>query len=364
MHRHIAAFALLMLPGPVVAQQQWHLVEELRIGGATTGPAAFADVRSLAIDGTGRIYVVDFGNDAIQLFDASGRYVRAVGRSGAGPGEYRQPYGVLIAPDGRVWVNDADGGRLVVFNPDGSVAAHVPRTYHGFSYAWAAAFDPAGRLMELVPGPDVARVIRFDPRTAVWDDLAMPRCLPDAAPVPLELLRWTYRTAGGGGSVGIPFAPRQVWHLDPQGAWWCGSATDYHIQQASLATGALLRELRRDQGRVRIPNQIRDSVQRYYEATFTRVPPGTFDFSMMPREYPMFEGLMLDDAGNLWAMRNAAQGLVAEVWSPQGRLISSVKVPEGRHTAVASQVRRGKFYSIALDEDDVPSVVRYRIEKR
>lgn len=61
---------------------------------------------------TGRIYVTDRPNDRVVVFDASGRYAGTLGRSGDGPGEFRNPVAGAVDPSGSlvVW----DSGRRVL----------------------------------------------------------------------------------------------------------------------------------------------------------------------------------------------------------------------------------------------------------
>ena len=95
------------------AQPRWRLVEELRIGGADSGAASLNDVRDIALGARGQIYVFDYQAQEIRLFDAGGKFVRLVGRKGAGPGEFTQPNGIRTAPDGSLWVNDHSNARFM-----------------------------------------------------------------------------------------------------------------------------------------------------------------------------------------------------------------------------------------------------------
>ena len=56
---------------------------------------------------TGRIYVADRPNDRVVVFDSSGRYAGTLGRSGDGPGEFRDPAAVSMDPSGSLVVWDS-----------------------------------------------------------------------------------------------------------------------------------------------------------------------------------------------------------------------------------------------------------------
>lgn len=56
---------------------------------------------------TGRIYVVDRPNDRVVVFDSEGRYAGTLGRSGDGPGEFRNPVAGAMDPYGSLLVWDS-----------------------------------------------------------------------------------------------------------------------------------------------------------------------------------------------------------------------------------------------------------------
>jgi hypothetical protein len=77
----------------------------------------------LSVDRDGNLYIADFGNRRVQMFDKSGAFVRQVGRQGQGPGEYAFPSRVLFAKKGNpcVW-----GGReLIFYDKDGTYQKKV-----------------------------------------------------------------------------------------------------------------------------------------------------------------------------------------------------------------------------------------------
>ena len=67
----------------------------------------FEEVRALARDAKGLIYVADSGSLTVRVFDYSGTHVYSFGGRGEGPGEFRIPIlcGLAFDPDGRLWVN-------------------------------------------------------------------------------------------------------------------------------------------------------------------------------------------------------------------------------------------------------------------
>ena len=46
------------------------------------------------------VYVSELGNHCVSVFTTSGRFVHTIGRLGRGPGELRDPLGVVVAQMG------------------------------------------------------------------------------------------------------------------------------------------------------------------------------------------------------------------------------------------------------------------------
>lgn len=64
-------------------------------------------------------YLPDGGDGLLKVYGSDGRFVRQIGRQGAGPGEYEVIRNVLVARDGSIHVLDAALGRRSKFSRDG-----------------------------------------------------------------------------------------------------------------------------------------------------------------------------------------------------------------------------------------------------
>jgi hypothetical protein len=89
------------------------------VGGAEDrGGVSFGRTMAVAIDSSGRILVADDLEQTIHVLDQQGKRITKIGRKGDGPGEFRLPYRLSVAPDGRVYVYDLYQGRLSEFDAD------------------------------------------------------------------------------------------------------------------------------------------------------------------------------------------------------------------------------------------------------
>ena len=68
------------------------LKEDLSIGGPDAqGDDVFSQARQVVADDAGTMYVLDEQASDVKVFDASGKYLRTIGRKGQGPGELEFP---------------------------------------------------------------------------------------------------------------------------------------------------------------------------------------------------------------------------------------------------------------------------------
>ena len=96
------------------------ITEVFRVG-TLDGDAweAFGHVRAVDFGPDGELYILDQQAALVHGVSATGAYLGPIGRRGEGPGEFRVPTGLLVAPDGRILVRDTGAGTWTVFGPDG-----------------------------------------------------------------------------------------------------------------------------------------------------------------------------------------------------------------------------------------------------
>ncbi len=84
----------------------------------------------VAFAGDGSFFVADgYGNSRVVKFDGEGRYVRAWGEPGKGPGQFHLPHGIIMDRDGLLHVADRENDRIQVFDQNGN----YQREYGGFA---------------------------------------------------------------------------------------------------------------------------------------------------------------------------------------------------------------------------------------
>lgn len=87
----------------------------------------------IAVDSTnGDVYIADgYGNHRVVVFDKNGNFLRQMGGTGTGPGQFAplgggHPHCVVIGKDGLVYACDRANDRLNVFHKDGTFVRAIP----------------------------------------------------------------------------------------------------------------------------------------------------------------------------------------------------------------------------------------------
>ena len=358
------------LPGGTVAvhnpergawteQTAWRAVEDLRLGRTDGGgPDVFAAPAALEVDALGRLYVLDAQAAEVRVFGADGRHVRSFGRQGAGPGELAQAMGMTFAPDGALWVLDPGNGRFSVFDTTGAPLRTLRRDNSHVAFPWPGRFDRQGRLWDVAQGGSLGAspaLLRIDPATGRMQRVELPVFMPTQ-----------FTTEHGSVKVAapVPFSPALVWALDDEGRVWSGVSGRYRLRLHQPA-GDTLRVVERAGTPVEVSPQERDSVPAQMK-WFTD-QGGRIDLSRIPRHKPAFVSIRTDDQGWLWvrpSLPAEARGTAFDVFDPEGRYQGRVPLPVEHQDHLPLLIRGDRVYAVVLGADDVPQVVRFRIQGR
>jgi hypothetical protein len=95
-----------------------------KAGVAGDGPDTFNKPSDVLVAPNGDIFVADGhgpgSNARIVKFSADGKYIKAWGKEGMGPGEFNNPHSLAMDSKGRLFVADRGNSRLQIFDQDGT----------------------------------------------------------------------------------------------------------------------------------------------------------------------------------------------------------------------------------------------------
>jgi hypothetical protein len=300
--------------------------------------------------------------------------------------------GFAIAPDGRITVFDQSNGRLVIFGADGDFDRVVTmarrRPAYTFDITWDGSFDSSGRLLQSVAIPpgrpaktttpamfsdSVLMTERISPDLERSDSVALcgspPPVATHVARYYLRTFRAVLRPVGGTAAsappptqtvatMNVPFTEmRNEFVRDRSGFEWAPIATGSPelVRRESGRCGAILARVRLRGPRPPIPAGLRDSALAKVPAEVRRY---------VPREYPWFRALRVDDQNRLWVERDVAGGRRFDVYSPSGQLLGEAELPGQLATGLPIAIGHDRVFGFVKDSDDVPYMVGWRVRER
>jgi hypothetical protein len=291
------------------------------------------------VDGQGHVYVMDSGDVCIKAYDGQGRYLRAIGRPGQGPGEFG---GVMAffstMTGGKLCVLDFFQRRVMFMTSEGRYLSGflVTGDYSG------VAVDGADRVFlsrrEAMEGVDKLtsemREISF--RTSIFR--VDP---PSEKPVHLtDFLGETWTMEWHGATVGaVGGAFVVLWNISREGKIIGGFSGEYSL-------GVYGQDGKKEFVFGRRYTPIKD---KGYQGKVGQ-----------KKAKPVYRAIVMDEADNMWLdlyQDDSASGFLYDVFSPDGTFCKQVVV-----SLKIGRFRNGRIYSLVRPEDGYPSIRRYRME--
>lgn len=352
------------------AEEAWTVRPEPLLSiGSVDGPPerSFARVLAAFRTATGDLAVFDGTANELRFFDAEGRFLRSVGRPGAGPGEFQRVLAAGVAGDS-IWLYDRGRGRLTFVDgrtggfrvvpvearnlglgsagrlSDGSLvfAAHVALTEEEGDlpppgmHRWGAVYlriGPQGRTLDtLLRAPGAERLLQYGDGT-------------------IELLR--------------PLFARSVSHAARGGRIVYGDQERYELRVYD-ADGMLRRLMRRSDVDPTLREQaFEDAVEKRVRAAPEPARPGLrrlYEAQPTPSTRPAYAQLLFDAEGRLWVQDYAVDG-DARSWSvfdQDGAWMGDVTFPPRFRP---TQILSDEVVGVWRNELDVEHVRVYGLHK-
>jgi hypothetical protein len=319
----------------------------------------------------GRIVVANAGSSELRFYDSKGRFKKAVGGKGGGPGEFQGLAGVWALADDSLLTYDSRNYRVSFFDPSGEFV----RSFQLLSLTGGKSSpNPVGPFADgslLIS----ARTMAFSPQTEGGlrrDSVLYLRCDPSA-----ELLdtvgwfpgpEWYVKSAEGimaASSLAFGRSPVAAAFAD---AFYFGGSDSYEIARYD-GSGELQRVIRRTHQRLDVtPEDIEhwiderladvdDENERIlWERLYADMP--------FPETMPAYQRLVIDDDGDLWVEEYQRPGDQRQHWTvfdPQGVMLGEVETPARFQVyQIGSDFVLGR----STDELDVERVQLYRLKGR
>jgi len=358
----------------------WTVEEDLRIGVLEGDPEyQFGRIAWMTAGADGSIYVLDEQAQHVQRFDADGRYVRTIGRPGAGPGELGEASTFVgLAGGETLVVSDLDNERLSLFTTDGEAVGTVPLTpEQGLPVTWrSTASGVVARQVRPLPDPVL--------RSAADTLDALVTLAEDGTDAD------TLMKVPSGGTLTVRndnpnlevFAAEPIWTLTDDLNVLYGMSDAYRI--GIYESGSLTRVFSKVFTPVRVTDADRRAVMQGLLGAFGGdVPQGALDqLSSLIRfheTFPVIAAVTVGPEGTYWVQRTRPAGEIVgliepnlrslallqrmggprwDVFDSQGRFLGPVQLPD---RFIPRLFRDDLVYGVWQDELGVDYVMRLRI---
>ncbi len=303
--------------------------------------ALFSELIALQVSPDGMIYALDRKDVKLKIFDASGRFIRAVGKRGQGPLEWQGPISLYFGKTGVVVVGDFMNNRISRLSPAGEFGEEIPMG------KWRSAvirMDAQDRILlgfnVYEPERRLLQIHRFD-SSMHWIEMVGTFEEKRKAPPYLN-----------------PYPETVRFEVLPNDdiVWGYTGAYEFRIVAPDGTERAVIRK---EHDWVKVTEAEREETRKEYARP--GVPPDLkLDF---PDHHSAFWNFIIDENGRLYVMtseRDSEGRTRVDMFDPDGGLFKKIYLPRGNRLAA---VRNGMFYFIENENDEgIPLVKRYRLK--
>lgn len=315
---------------PRDGRQVFELEEELNIG-VIEGDEHYllSAPQDVKVAENGDIYVLDWRDALILVYDRDGKYVRTAAHRGRGPGEFEIPAYFDFLSDGRMVLFDAKNRQISILDQEGAYVSGFK--VEGFcSDMKVDGEDHLYFVRITTPEVNVVGVTQIIERKMdLFCTELDGRMLHDYGLFRGDKISYT-RMKTGSMSGSSPYAHTTAWTVDAEGRLIAGYNENYQLSVYD-PDGELMFKFGRD---------------------FTPIKYLEYKGGANPEYWSAFsQWMFFDDAGNLWLWhysgREEEEGYEYDVFSSAGIYLRQVVVPRRIY-----RIKGGKIYSIIRDEED------------
>lgn len=321
------------------------LKQDLIIGSQTENEQyMFYDLRSVQVDDQENIYVLDWKEIKIKVFDKDGKLLRSFGQRGQGPGEMSMPSRMEISPGNNLIIDDLGNSKLIFYSLDGRFIKEIPTGKYWSSISFK--FDSKGYI--------------YADTRSYGDTMSSELKKFDSNLRPIATLasfeeKWSP-------SVFQAFLTRISHNVtrDDNVIWLITSKYELTVVNSE---GRTIKRIMKDYDPVKITNEIKEAL---IEEEFgdRGIPPGrTFE---VPSHFPPTRYFIIDDEGRIFVCtyeyeeEDGIYYLCYDVFDAEGRYIAKFFHPRDEIIFVA---KKNKIYCLLREsEEEIPLVKRYSMD--
>jgi hypothetical protein len=283
---------------PLYPDKSVTFTEELSIGGEAydmlSRPMGFI------VDKESNIFISDYQDQAIKVFDPNGEFIRSIGRKGEGPGEFTNLGYQTFLPDGKLLAMDSMAMRLNFFDPEGTYLTgyhwiHRPgrllyatdSTCVMAEYVFGEGKDPLAERKLFIKKFDYEgnEILNFGEfRTE-------------------EMKIYTESRSGGGGialGISVPHSPHSIFIADQASERLYHCVNDVYMIEVFDENGKVIRRFDRPYEPLPFSGEDAKEFRSQYDNSSREGLKKMMQGMSMPAVKTIAAQMHVDDVGNLW----------------------------------------------------------------
>ena len=308
----------------------------------------FSRIKDIKVDTQDNIYVLDFKNYRIQVYNIQGNYIRTIGNKGQGPGEFINPSYIDLDEKNNIYVSEFLLGKTTCFDNHGKYIRNIDLKGNYLSSNIADFYCRNNSLYFVI------LKFRDNPK-------------PDEHPVFFEMIKVdmngkflktiqsfeNIKSENYKNRLGtLDCEPRSVWTIDQTGKIYIGFSDKYEICVYGN-DGNLIMKIIQECEPVKISEQDK-------EEDLVGIPESQRSKFIFPKYRPFFDKMTIDDSGNLWIQRfgKDKSGLQEfDIFSEEGIYLRKVNID-----ITPQYIKNGHLYAITETINGYPSVSKIKMK--
>lgn len=308
------------------------ITHEISIGQEKSERAyTFSVISSLSVDSDENIYVLDYKDAQIKVFNKHGHFVRSIGTKGSGPGELSSPYTISISHKNEILVQDLNNHKLLFFKPNGDLVKEISTVK---IVLVGADIDPEENIVGLVS--------QYGPEGQQIDLIKLDTNLN-------EIYSFVRLSKSAKKGVYTPFASEIFWDLSNKGNVYCGDSSIYEVRVYDI-DGILKRKITREFRPIEVrQNEIEE---------MKRSIPVSVEVDI-PKYHSAFQHISTDEDGRLFVQtweKESSAGYYYDVFDTEGKHITKILLE-----SPPQEWKNNKLYIISEDDNGLHYIKRYKV---
>ena len=304
----------------------------------------FQNIVSLVIDDADNIYILDKKAANIKIFNKDGKFLKIIGRKGEGPGEFNAPQKGSLSSNNELYIYDWGRSIIQVIDTDGKFIKQMHIQTPWFD---GPKFLSDGKLVASLGV--VGENIKFNLNkfNTSMEPILTYASIPMLKPPKVNTFVFIFNAD-------------LIWDVGPGSEiiWGAITTPEYELFIHDK-DGKYIKKITKQYSPVKLTTK---EYKKLMKKWFGKVPSNKqFDF-VIPKNYPPFQGFIVDEEGRIFVHRfvevEKSKKHYFDVFDAEGKYLTKINLDE---KFLFGAFKNKKLFTIEEDKDGYQYVRRYKV---